>query len=295
MSALQFLRFGGKSDYTWDVARRDLVAGVTVAAIAIPQAMAYALIAGVDPRFGLYSAFMVTIIASVFGSSSHLINGPTNAISLLVFSALVAFDERYDSYQAMFLLAIIVGVMQILIAVFKLGDLTRYVSESVILGFMAGAGVLVAMGQVGNFLGVAEKGSGDQSVLGQLWETLTKGGAFNLHAIGIGRGHYCPGLLLRRLINQYKLPQMDMLLALVTATLVAALFQLVGAGGRRQDCRRRSGQGSAGAAFVPYSGNPVRMDFEIIERCHCDCAAGPAGGACGCQIDCHLYPPAARL
>jgi SulP family sulfate permease len=109
--------------------------------------MAYALIAGVDPRFGLYSAIIVTIIASIFGSSSHLINGPTNAISLVVFSALAPFDAAFDAYQAMFLLAIIVGAIQILIAVFKLGDLTRYVSESVILGFMAGAGLLVAIGR----------------------------------------------------------------------------------------------------------------------------------------------------
>jgi SulP family sulfate permease len=213
-----------KFNYSWDTARRDLVAGLTVAAIAIPQAMAYALIAGVDPRFGLYSAIVVTIIASVFGSSSQLINGPTNAISLLVFGALIAFDERFDSYQAMFLLAIIVGIIQILISVFKLGDLTRYVSESVILGFMAGAGVLVALGQVGNFLGVSKKGTGDQSVLVQLWETLTNGGAYNLYAIGLGVGTIVLALLLRRLINQYKLPQMDMLLALVTVTLVAALF-----------------------------------------------------------------------
>jgi len=211
-------------NYTWDTARRDLVAGLTVAAIAIPQAMAYALIAGVDPRFGLYSAIVVTIIASVFGSSSQLINGPTNAISLLVFGALVAFDERFDSYQAMFLLAIIVGIIQILISVFKLGDLTRYVSESVILGFMAGAGVLVALGQVGNFLGVSKKGTGDQSVLVQLWETLTNGGAYNLYAMGLGVGTIVLALLLRRLINQYKLPQMDMLLALITVTLIAALF-----------------------------------------------------------------------
>ncbi len=186
--------------------------------------MAYALIAGVDPRFGLYSAIVVTIIASVFGSSSQLINGPTNAISLLVFGALVAFDERFDTYQAMFLLAIIVGIVQILISVFKLGDLTRYVSESVILGFMAGAGVLVALGQAGNFLGVSKKGTGDQSVLVQLWETLTKGGDFNLYAIGLGVGTILLVLVLRKLINKYKLPQMDMLLALVAATLIAALF-----------------------------------------------------------------------
>jgi sulfate permease, SulP family len=213
------------NNYSWDAARRDLVAGATVAAIAIPQAMAYALIAGVDPRFGLYSAIVVTIIASLFGSSSHLINGPTNAISLLVFGALAAFDERFETYQAMFLLAILVGVIQIFIAVFKLGDLTRYVSESVILGFMAGAGLLVVVGQVGNFLGAAKKGTGDQSALAQLWETLTKGGPFNPHAVGLGVGTIILVLLLRRLINRYKLPQMDMLLALIAATLVAGFFQ----------------------------------------------------------------------
>jgi len=212
-------------NYSWDAARRDLVAGATVAAIAVPQAMAYALIAGVDPCFGLYSAIVVTVIASLFGSSSHLINGPTNAISLLVFGALVAFDERFETYQAMFLLAIMVGVMQILIAVFRLGDLTRYVSESVILGFMAGAGLLVVVGQVGNFLGAAKRGTGDQSVLAQLWETLTKGGPINPNAIALGVGTIVLVLLLRRLINRYKLPQMDMLLALIAATLVAAFFQ----------------------------------------------------------------------
>ena len=67
--------------------RKDLLAGWTVAAISLPQAMAYALIAGVEPRFGIYSAIVVTVVASIFGSSSLLINGPTNAISLVVFSA----------------------------------------------------------------------------------------------------------------------------------------------------------------------------------------------------------------
>lgn len=220
MSTLSKPRF----NYSWDAARRDLVAGATVAAIAIPQAMAYALIAGVDPRFGLYSAIIVTIVASVLGSSNHLINGPTNAISLVVFSALTSFDERFDTYQALFLLAIIVGIIQILIAVFKLGDLTRYVSESVILGFMAGAGLLVAIGQVGNFLGAAKKGTGDQSALVQLWETLTKGGPFNIYAIGIGVGTILLVLLLRKLITKYKLPQMDMLIGLLIAAGVAAYF-----------------------------------------------------------------------
>ena len=140
--------------------RKDLVAGLTVAAIAVPQAMAYSLIAGIDPQFGLYSAVVVTAIASVFGSSSHLINGPTNAISLVVFSALavVGPETRSAAFQATFLLAAMVGLIQILIAVLKLGDLTRYISESVILGFMTGAGFLIALTQVGNLLGLARPG-----------------------------------------------------------------------------------------------------------------------------------------
>jgi sulfate permease, SulP family len=212
------------STYSWDMARRDLVAGATVAAIAIPQAMAYALIAGVDPRFGLYSAIVVTLVASIFGSSSHLINGPTNAISLVVFSALLSFDTRFDAYQALFLLAVMVGVLQIMIAVFKLGDLTRYISESVILGFMAGAGVLVAIGQIGNFLGVSNKGGGEHSVLVRLWETFTQSGPYNPYAIGLGLGTLLIALLLRIFFINYRLPKMDMLLALIIAAVIAAYF-----------------------------------------------------------------------
>ena len=70
--------------FSWRTFRADLLAGLTVAAVAVPQAMAYALIAGVEPRYGLYTAILMTALASIFGSSVHLINGPTNAISLVV-------------------------------------------------------------------------------------------------------------------------------------------------------------------------------------------------------------------
>src|SRR5580693_3175576 len=141
-----------KFDYSWGKTRNDLLAGVTVAAISLPQAMAYALIAGVDPRFGLYSAIVVTFVASIFGSSSHLINGPTSAISLLVFSSLAFLDpeNRTVLFESLFLLGVLVGTFQILIAVFKLGDLTRYISESIISGFILAAAVLIALGQLGN-------------------------------------------------------------------------------------------------------------------------------------------------
>jgi sulfate permease, SulP family len=211
-------------NYDWNTFRCDLTAGATVAAIAIPQAIAYALIAGVDPRFGLYSAIVVTIVASLIGSSSHLINGPTNAISLVVFSALVSFDERFATFQALFLLGIIAGTIQILISVFKLGDLTRYVSESVILGFMFGAGLLIGVGQIGNFLGAAKKGSGDQSVIYRAWLTITQGRPYNWRAIALGVATILVVLGLRRLINKYKLPRVDLLAGLIIFSLAAAWF-----------------------------------------------------------------------
>src|SRR5436309_13167562 len=91
--------------------RRDLVAGLTVAAVALPQAMAYALIAGVEPRYGLYTAVVMTALGSLLGSSSHLINGPTNAISLVVFSAIAGLGnlDPTRSVDAVFCLAILVG------------------------------------------------------------------------------------------------------------------------------------------------------------------------------------------
>jgi sulfate permease, SulP family len=213
-------------NYSWSKARKDLLAGATVAAISLPQAMAYALIAGIDPRFGLYSAIVVTLVASIFGSSSHLINGPTNAISLVVFSALAFLDPeaRFDMYQATFLLAVMIGVIQIVIGVFKLGDLTRYISESVVIGFMAGAGFLVALGQVGNFLGIKDRGTGQQHVLVRFWLTLTQGGAVNRYALGVGVGTVVLVVVLRRLARRYRLPQVDMLLALIIAAVVAAHF-----------------------------------------------------------------------
>jgi SulP family sulfate permease len=212
-------------DYSWGKARQDLLAGVTVAAISLPQAMAYALIAGVDPRFGLYSAIVVTLVASIFGSSSHLINGPTNAISLVVFSALAFFDPdaRFDAYQAMFLLGIMVGSIQILIAVFKLGDLTRYISESVVIGFMAGAGALVGLTQLGNLSGLRDRGTGQQHVLYRIWMTLSSG-PVNSRALGIGLGTIVLVVVLRKLARKYHLPQFDMLLALIVAAVVAAAF-----------------------------------------------------------------------
>ena len=212
--------------YRWEEGRRDLIAGLTVAAISLPQGMAYALLAGVDAQYGLYSAIVVTAVASLFGSSSHLINGPTSAISLVVFSALAVFDPgaRTEAAEGMFLLGAMVGAIQILIAVFKLGDLTRYISESVIHGFMVGAALLLAIGQIANLLGVRDHGTGNQNILLRLWLTLTEGDPLNPRAIAIGAATIVLALLLRWAVRAWRLPQMDMLLVLVLIAMAAFLL-----------------------------------------------------------------------
>jgi len=165
-------------------------------------------------------------VASLFGSSSQLINGPTNAISIVVFSAIAFLDPeaRFDIYQATFLLAVMVGVIQILIAVFKLGDLTRYISESVVIGFMAGAGFLIALGQVANLLGIKQRGSGAKHVLYRFWLTVSQGGPPSRYTLLIGVGIILLAVLLRKLVRRYHLPQLDMLLALIVMAWLAAHF-----------------------------------------------------------------------
>ncbi len=205
--------------------RRDLVAGLTVAAVSLPQGITYALVAGVDPKFGVYSAIVVTFVASIFQSSSHLVNGPTSAISLLVFSSLAFIDpeNRTALFEALFLLGVLVGTFQILIAVFKLGDLTRYISESVILGFLLSAAILIALGQLGNALGVKDQGNGRQSVLKRTYLTLFHGEATNYRALVISVATIVLAVVLRRVVKRFGLPQIDLLATLIFAALIAYL------------------------------------------------------------------------
>jgi SulP family sulfate permease len=202
--------------YSAQELRRDLLAALTVAAISLPQAMAYALLAGVDPRYGLYSAIVVTAVAALFGSSSHLINGPTSAISLVVFAALAVFDpdQRVEAAEGMFLLGVMIGTIQIAIGAFRLGDLTRYISESVILGFMSAAAVLLAIGQLGTALGLSERGTGTQHLMHRLWMSL-RDGPVNLRALSITAATLLLATMARYCVNRFRLPRMDMLAVLI--------------------------------------------------------------------------------
>jgi len=119
--------------------------------------MAYALIAGLPVQYGLYAAIVPAIIGSLWGSSAQLVTGPTTAISLVVLSTLIQLAQPgSDHYlELAFFLALMVGVIQIVMGVARLGSLLNFVSHSVILGFTAGAAVLIGFKQIPNLLGLS--------------------------------------------------------------------------------------------------------------------------------------------
>jgi SulP family sulfate permease len=134
--------------------RGDVIAGLTVAVVAIPQCIAYAAIAGLPPSYGLYSAVVASIAGALWGSSRYLSTGPTNAISILVLSILtpLAAIGAPEYLVAASTMAVMVGVFCIVFSFAGLGMLVNFASRAVLLGFTAGAGVLIAAGQLKNFL-----------------------------------------------------------------------------------------------------------------------------------------------
>ena len=137
--------------------RPDLMAGLTVAVILLPQAIAFALIAELPPEMGLYAAIIGGIAGALWGSSNQIHNGPTNAISLLVLSTLssTAVPGTPEYIVAAATLALMVGVIQLLLGMARLGVLVNFVSHSVIVGFASGAGVLILIKQLAPLLGLS--------------------------------------------------------------------------------------------------------------------------------------------
>jgi SulP family sulfate permease len=163
-------RFAAQTtDYFQHSLRFDLVAGLTVAMVAIPQSMAYAAIAGVNPIYGLYAAIVPAIVAALCGSSNHLVTGPTNATALVTAGALIAVSGG-AGIELVFALAILSGLFRLILGVLKLGSIIRYVSNSVLTGFLAGAGVLIIINQLGNLLGLPRPGGAGTLTI--VWELL---------------------------------------------------------------------------------------------------------------------------
>jgi sulfate permease, SulP family len=134
----------------------DLMAGLTVAVMTIPQSMAYALIAGLPVQYGLYASIVPTIVGCLWGSSAHLISGPTTTVSLVVFSTLSTLAEpnSIGYIQLALYLSLLVGLIKITMGFARMGTLLNFVSHAVLIGYMAGAAVLIAFNQLPALLGL---------------------------------------------------------------------------------------------------------------------------------------------
>jgi SulP family sulfate permease len=202
--------------YSLSALTSDTMAGLTVAAVAVPQAMAYAQIAGLPPQYGLYTAIVMTTVGALLDSSKQLINGPTNAISIAVLSALVGFSDA-ERIPAAILLTLLVGAIQTGISLLRLGDLTRYVSHSVIVGFTLGAAVLLVLDQLKNMLGLRAAGSGEDHFLKRVWLTLSNVDQTNRSALLVGVATIVIALALRWINRRLHLRLPDLLLAVIAA------------------------------------------------------------------------------
>ena len=136
--------------------RADLLAGLTGGLILVPQGVAFATIAGMPPEYGLYAAMWPAVVAALFGSSWHLVSGPTTAISIVVFATIspLAPAGSADYIRLVLSLTLLVGVIQLALGLLRLGTLVNFVSHTVVVGFTAGAAVLIAASQVKNFFGI---------------------------------------------------------------------------------------------------------------------------------------------
>src|SRR5574340_1223946 len=136
--------------------KADLLAGITVALVLIPQSMAYAQLAGLPAYYGLYAAFLPGIIAAMWGSSAQLATGPVAAVSLLTASVLAPLAATgSEQFVALaILLALLVGVIQLALGVFKLGVVVNFLSHPVIVGFTNAAAIIIALSQVSKLFGV---------------------------------------------------------------------------------------------------------------------------------------------
>jgi SulP family sulfate permease len=137
--------------------RSDLAAGVTVGAMLVPQAMAYALLAGLPPEVGLYAATIPVLIYAVFGTSRQLAVGPVAIVSLLTATALAPLvEEGTGGYvAAAALLALMVGVVHIVLGIGRLGFMVNFLSHSVLVGFTAAAAIIIGFSQVKHLFGIS--------------------------------------------------------------------------------------------------------------------------------------------
>ncbi len=202
--------------------RADLIAGLTGALIVLPQGVAFATIAGMPPEYGLYAAMLPAIVAALFGSSWHLVSGPTTAISIAVFAAISPLaDPGSPEFIGMVLtLTFLTGLFQLILGLARMGVLVNFISHTVVIGFTAGAALLIAASQVKNFLGIdIARGAPFHIVIEQ---AIAQIGNINPYVTFVGAITLAAGILAKRYIP--RLPYM--IVAMVAGSVVALLVNL---------------------------------------------------------------------
>lgn len=194
---MPFLRWGRALDRKLLAA--DLMAGLTGAILVLPQGVAYAFIAGLPPEIGLYTAIIAATVAALFGSSWHMVSGPTAALSIVLASVVGGLGplEPSQYLAAALTVTLLVGLIQLAMGLLRLGSLVSFISHTVVIGFTAGAAILIATSQLKHLLGVSvDGGQGFLLDLAALVQGLPE---TNPYALAIGLISLLTSLLVRRL------------------------------------------------------------------------------------------------
>lgn len=199
--------------------KADLLAGLTGCILGLPQGVAFAILAGLPPQYGLYAAMLPPALASLFGSSWHMIAGPTNAVAILLFASLghLAVPGSSEYISLVLVVTFLTGLFQLVMGLARLGALVNFISHTVIVGFSAGAAILIATQQLKAFLGIQIPA--DASFVQTLRQTLLQLGQVNPWVTGVGVFTIVSGLLAKRYLK--KVPFM------ITATVAGSLAALV--------------------------------------------------------------------
>jgi len=206
---------------TKDSIKADLMAGLTGAVIVLPQGVAFATIAGLPPEYGLYTAMVTPIVAALFGSSFHLVSGPTTAISIVVFSTISHHAEPGSpEFIALVLtLTFLAGVYQLAFGIARLGSLVNFVSHTVVIGFTAGAAVLIATSQIKHITGIFVP-KGETFI--HTWVDVVLGiGETNFCLVTIALATLISAILARRFMP--KLP--NLLIGMLVGSVLALFFK----------------------------------------------------------------------
>ncbi|MFW2373343.1 MAG: SulP family inorganic anion transporter [Gammaproteobacteria bacterium] len=200
--------------------KHDLLAGFTGAVIVLPQGVAFATIAGLPPEYGLYTAMVTPIVAALFGSSLHLISGPTTAISIVVFSAVShhAAPGSPEFISLVLTMTFLAGIYQLAFGLARLGVLVNFVSHTVVIGFTAGAAILIATSQMKSILGIYIPSG--ESFLHTWVLLLQKSGDSNFYVLITALSTLVTALLVKRFLP--KIP--NLLIGLVVGSLVAMVL-----------------------------------------------------------------------